>query len=40
MKEWTLVGVPLVITAVASLAKAEKELGLEEQLERDLSEKW
>ncbi|KAI4159608.1 MAG: hypothetical protein LQ342_006446 [Letrouitia transgressa] len=40
MKEWTLVGIPLVITAVASLAKAEKELGLEGQLEGDLSEKW
>ncbi|KAL9036642.1 MAG: hypothetical protein Q9214_006042, partial [Letrouitia sp. 1 TL-2023] len=39
MKEWTLVGIPLVVTAVASLAKAEKELGLEGQLERNLSEK-
>ena len=36
MKEWTLVGIPLVITAVASLAKAEEGLGLED----GLSEKW
>ena len=36
MKEWTLVGIPLVVIAVASLAKAEEELGFEESL----SAKW
>lgn len=36
MKAWTLVGIPLVITAVASLAKAEEGL----ELDSDLSEKW
>ena len=36
MKEWTLVGIPLVITAVASLAKAEEGCGFE----GGLSEKW
>ena len=25
MKEWTLTGIPLVITAVAALAKVEKD---------------
>lgn len=25
MKEWTLVGIPLVVTAVTALGKAEKE---------------
>lgn len=36
MKEWTLVGIPLVVMAVASLAKAEEGLGFEESL----SAKW
>jgi len=36
MKAWILVGIPLVVTAVASLAKAEEGLGLDS----DLSEKW
>jgi len=36
MKAWTLVGIPLVITALASLAKAEEGL----ELDSDLSEKW
>lgn len=36
MKEWTLVGIPLVITAVASLATAEENLGFD----NELSDKW
>ncbi len=32
MKEWTLVGIPLVITAVAALAKAEEGKGLKGSL--------
>ncbi len=32
MKEWTLVGIPLVITAVAALAKAEEGKGLKGNL--------
>ena len=36
MKEWTLVGIPLVITAVASLAKAEEGLGFDD----GLSDHW
>ena len=36
MKAWTLVGIPLVVTAVASLAKAEEDL----ELDSELSEKW
>lgn len=36
MKAWTLVGIPLVITAVASLAKAEKDL----ELDSELSTNW
>ena len=38
MKEWTLVGIPLVITAVAVLAKAEQDA--EDSLKSGLSEKW
>ena len=36
MKEWTLVGIPLVITAVAALAKAEEGLDFDD----GLSEQW
>ncbi|KAL8794787.1 MAG: hypothetical protein Q9195_002741 [Heterodermia aff. obscurata] len=36
MKEWTLVGIPLVVAAVASLAQAEEGL----ELDGRLSEKW
>ncbi|KAG7007737.1 hypothetical protein G7Y79_00008g023750 [Physcia stellaris] len=36
MKEWTLVGIPLVITALSSLAKAEEG----QNLEGGLSKKW
>ena len=32
MKEWTLVGIPLVVTAVAALAKAEEGKGLKGNL--------
>lgn len=28
MKEWTLVGIPLVISAVTALAGAEKQVGV------------
>ena len=36
MKEWTLVGIPLVITAVAALAKAEEGSDFDD----GLSEQW
>lgn len=40
MKEWTLVGIPLVISAVTALARAEKQVGVwsEEEAENWLGE--
>lgn len=37
MKEWTLVGIPLIIVALISLAKIEKTA---EMVNKDLSTKW
>jgi hypothetical protein len=39
MKEWTIIGIPPVITAVAALAKAEGDVAAASE-RSVLSEKW